>query len=83
MLKCVILAGCVALVGGAALAEENQAAASQTDLVPVVTREVCTTSDYGVGEIRTECRTETIPAPKVDPKMKGICTTFYGKRTCY
>ena len=82
-MKCVILAGCVALGGGAALAEENQAAASQTDLVPVVTREVCTTSDYGVGEIRTECRTETIPAPKADPKMKGICTTVYGKRTCY
>jgi len=83
MLKCVVLTGCLALMGGAALADDNSPVPSQTEMVPVVTREVCTSSDYGVGEIRTECRTETMPAPKADPRMKGICTTFYGKRTCY
>jgi hypothetical protein len=78
-----MLAGCLALFGGAALAEDTPPATPQTDVVPVVTREVCTTTDYGIGEIRTECRSETIPAAKADPRMKGICTTLYGKRTCY
>jgi hypothetical protein len=78
-----MLAGCLALFGGAALAEDTPSATPQTDVVPVVTREVCTTTDYGIGEIRTVCRTETKPGARANPALTGICTTYYGRRTCY
>jgi hypothetical protein len=52
-------------------------------LVPAATREVCTTSDWGYGEIRTDCRTEALPVRPDDPALRGICTTYYGRRTCY
>jgi len=46
-------------------------------------REVCSTTDFGYGEIRTECRTEAIAPTKADPALKGICTIYYGRRSCY
>jgi hypothetical protein len=46
-------------------------------------REVCSTIDFGYGEIRTECRTEAIAPAKADPALKGICTIYYGRRSCY
>ena len=81
MLKCVVLAGFIAVLAGAAQAGQDAVAKTDPGLVPVVTHEVCTTTNWGFGEIRTACRTETSPAPKANPS--GICTTFYGRRTCY
>jgi hypothetical protein len=46
-------------------------------------REVCSTTDFGYGEIRTECRTEAIAPAKADPALKGVCTIYYGRRSCY
>jgi hypothetical protein len=66
-----------------ALAHEEHAVAPETDLVPVVTREVCTEALWGYDEIRTDCRTELRPAPKTNPALRGICTTYYGRRSCY
>ena len=39
--------------------------------------------DFGYGEIRTECRTGAIAPAKADPALKGICTIYYGRRSCY
>ena len=50
---------------------------------PVGVREVCSTMDFGFGEIRTECRTEEIAPAKADFALKGICTIYYGRRSCY
>jgi hypothetical protein len=83
MLKRVVLAGFIVALGGAAQAGQNPAAKADPSLVPVVTHEVCTTTNWGFGEIRTTCRTETSPAPKANPALTGICTTLYGRRTCY
>jgi len=52
-------------------------------LVPAATREVCTVSDWGYGEIRRDCRTEPVPVRRDDPALRGLCTTRYGHRTCY
>jgi hypothetical protein len=52
-------------------------------VVPAATREVCTISNWGYGEIRRECRTEELPPPHGNPALRGICTTRYGLRTCY
>jgi hypothetical protein len=39
--------------------------------------------DWGVGEIRTDCRYEALAPEKAIPALKGLCTTYYGRRTCY
>jgi hypothetical protein len=52
-------------------------------LIPAATREVCTTTDFGYGEIRRECRNELLPLARTDPALEGICVTRYGRRTCY
>jgi len=83
MLKRVLCAGVVAILGGAAQADQDHAVTPDASLVSVVTREICTTTNWGFGEIRTDCRTEARPAPKANPALSGICTTFYGRRTCY
>ena len=83
MVRRVLLIGIVATLGAAAQAEEQQAATPEANLVPVVTREVCTTTNWGFEEIRTDCRMEVSPAPKGNPALKGICTTYYGRRACY
>jgi len=58
---------------------------SELDLyvVPAATRKVCTTSEWGFGEIRTDCRTEPIPVRQADPALRGICVIRYGMRSCY
>jgi hypothetical protein len=50
---------------------------------PAGVREVCSTMDWGVGEIRTDCRYEALAPEKANPALKGLCTTYYGHRTCY
>jgi hypothetical protein len=52
-------------------------------VVPAATREVCTTTDWGYGEIRTECRNEVLPVQHSKAALEGICITRYGRRTCY
>jgi hypothetical protein len=84
MLKHVVLAGFIAVLGGAAQAEQAQRWVTQDgNVLPAATREVCTTSNWGFGEIRTECRTEALPLAQVNPALKGVCTTYYGRRICY
>ena len=85
MLKRVFLAGLLATLGGAvAQAEQEQQWVTQDGKVlPTAMREVCTTTNWGYGEVRTECRTEALPGAQVNPALKGICTTYYGRRTCY
>ena len=84
MLKRVVLAGFIAVLGGAAQAEQAQRWVTQDgNVLPAATREVCTTSNWGFGEIRTECRTEALPLAQVNPALKGICTTYYGRRICH
>ncbi len=84
MLKRVVFAGFVALLAGTAWADqEPHAVTPDASLVPVVTREVCATTNWGFGEIRTECRTEALPPSQGNPALRGICTTYYGRRTCY
>lgn len=58
---------------------------SELDLyvVPAATRQVCTTSEWGFGEIRTDCRTVPIALRRDDPNLRGLCITRYGHRTCY
>jgi hypothetical protein len=83
MLKCVVLAGFIAVVGGAAQAEQAQRWVTQDgNMLPTAAREVCTTSNWGFGEIRTECRTEALPVAQVNPALKGICTPYCGRRIC-
>jgi hypothetical protein len=80
--KRIVFAAALAMVTGTAHAEP----AGPTDgpsYQPVGTREVCSTTDFGYGEIRTECRTEAIAPAKADPALKGICTIYYGRRSCY
>jgi len=80
--KRIVFAAALAMVTGTAHAEP----ASPTDgpsYQPVGMREVCSTTDFGYGEIRTECRTEAIAPAKADPALKGICTIYYGRRSCY
>jgi hypothetical protein len=81
MVKRVLLAALVAMVSGAAQAEH--AIAPEADLLPVVTQEVCTTADWGYDAVRTDCRTVVRAASKPSPALKGICTIYYGRRTCY
>ena len=55
----------------------------EAEVVPVVTHETCTTSEWGFDAVRTDCRMEVLPAPRGNPGLKGICTTYYGRRTCH
>jgi len=81
MVKRVLFAAMVAMLGGTAQAEH--AIAPEANLLPVVTQEVCTTALWGYDEVRTDCRMEVRPAPKTNPALRGICTTYYGRRACY
>ena len=77
----VLFAAMVALLSGTAQAED--AIAPEANLLPVVTQEVCTTAQWGYDAVRTDCRMEVRAAPTTNPALKGICTTYYGRRTCY
>jgi len=81
MVKRVLFAAMVAMLGGTAQAEH--ANAPEANLLPAVTQEVCTTALWGYDEVRTDCRMEVRAAPKTNPALRGICTTYYGLRTCY
>lgn len=81
MVKRVLLAGMVATLGGAAQAEH--AVATDGELVPVVTQEICDYADLGYGQVRTDCRTSVHPASKPNPALSGICTIYYGRRVCH
>jgi hypothetical protein len=81
MVKRVLFAAMVVMLGGIAQAEH--AVAPEADLLPVVTQEVCTTAQWGYDAVRTDCRTEVRAAPNPSPALKGICTIYYGRRTCY
>ncbi|MGH6735457.1 MAG: hypothetical protein ACRECX_05185 [Methyloceanibacter sp.] len=83
--KRAVIALTVAMLCGAAEAEhafvpETEA---EVELVPAVTREVCTVSEWGYDEVRTDCRYEMLPPPRGNPALRGICTTYYGRRTCH
>lgn len=52
-------------------------------LVPAAMREVCTTREWGFGEIQTDCRMTPIRVRAEDPALRGMCITRYGRRTCY
>lgn len=58
---------------------------SEHDLyvVPAAMREVCTTREWGFGEIQTDCRATPIPVRAEDPALRGVCITRYGRRTCH
>jgi hypothetical protein len=88
-MKQVLLAGIVfAFIGGAACAghgvvpDEPQPVPYE----PVAAegyRETCEQMDWGFDGVRTECRYEWLPVRQVNPALKGICTIYYGTRTCY
>ena len=81
MVKRVVFATLVAMV--AVTAQAEHAVAPEGVMVPAVTREVCTTGEWGFDEVRTDCRVEVHAAPKTNPALSGICTIYYGRRTCY
>jgi hypothetical protein len=81
MIKRALFVAMLAMLGGAAQAD--QAAAPEANLVQVVTQETCTSAVWGYDGIRTDCRTAVRPALKANPALQGICTTYYGRRTCY
>jgi len=81
MVKRVVFATLVAMV--AVTAQAEHAVAPEGGMVPAVTREVCTTGEWGFDEVRTDCRVEVQAAPKPNPALSGICTIYYGRRTCY
>jgi hypothetical protein len=52
-------------------------------LVPGVTREVCLTSKWLFGEVRTECRACLIPVRWKNAAPRGVRVTQYGQRVCH
>jgi hypothetical protein len=81
MMKRVLFAGLVASISGVAQAEH--AVAPEGDLVPVLTREICDVAEWGYDQVRTDCRTEVRPVAKPNPALSGICTIYYGRRSCH
>lgn len=76
-----VLAGLVAMMGWTAQAEH--AIAPEADGFPMTTREICTMIAWGYDGVRTDCRYRVLSAQKPKEALKGICTTYYGRRTCY
>ena len=88
MTKHRLLLGAIIVCLASASAADEHAINSQPELltaglVPVASREVCTTSEWGFDEVRTQCDVHVLPARRSNPALKGICTTYYGNRTCY
>jgi hypothetical protein len=81
----VLFAALVAMVSWTAQAEHAVApeADLKADLVPAARREICTTTIWGNDVIRTDCRESAYAAREANPALKGICTIYYGLRTCY
>jgi hypothetical protein len=82
MVKRLVLAAVMGIVWSAAASAEH-AMASEADLVPVATQEICTAIDWGLDGVRTDCRTAVRQAPVDNPALKGICTIYYGRRICH
>jgi hypothetical protein len=82
MVKRLVLAFVMGILCSAA-AQAEHAVTSEADLVPAVTQEVCTMIDWGLNGVRTDCRMAARAEPVVNPALKGICTIYYGRRTCY
>jgi hypothetical protein len=85
--RVVLLASLVLLLSGAAANAEHGVGpevAPGLELLPVgSTREVCTYTEWGYDEVRTDCRYEVLPPPRGNPALQGVRTTRYGLRTCY
>jgi hypothetical protein len=81
MIARVSLAAMAAMVSLTAQAE--QAAAPEGRFAAAGMREICTEIAWGHDGVRTDCRFEIVAAREPNPALKGICTTFYGRRTCY
>ena len=64
-----------------AVAAESEAA--HNVMRHAVTQETCTIGDWVYDEVRSDCRLQVRVAPEPNPALKGICTIFYGVRTCY
>ena len=71
----------VAMVSLTAHAEH--AVAPEASLVAASTREICTEIAWGYDGVRTDCQFKVLATETTNPALKGICTTFYGRRTCY
>jgi predicted transglutaminase-like cysteine proteinase len=80
----IICAAVAAMLSTAAQAQTQHAIeADESIYQPAGIREACSTMAWGVGEIRTDCRYEALAPEKTNPALKGICTIYYGRRTCY
>ncbi len=78
-----IICAAVAVMLSTAAQAQHAIQPDEPSYQPVGVREVCSTMDFGFGEIRTDCRTEELAPAKGDPALKGICTIYYGRRSCY
>jgi len=78
-----IICAAVAVMLSTAAQAQHAIQPNEPSYQPVGVREVCSTMDFGFGEIRTDCRTEELAPAKADPALKGICTIYYGRRSCY
>lgn len=88
MAKHALLLGVIIVCMASASAADEHAINPEPELLaaglaPAATREVCTTGEWGFDEVRTQCEVEVLPARRGNPALKGICTTYYGNRTCY
>ena len=92
MVRRVLFAGSIAVLGLAVQAEQagraehavgTEMESAQAGVRHAVTEETCTVSDWGYDEVRSKCRVQVGEAPKPNPALKGICTIYYGVRTCY
>jgi hypothetical protein len=57
--------------------------ACEAGAVAAATREVCTEISWGYDGVRTDCRFKVLAAEAPNPALKGLCTTYYGRRTCH
>jgi hypothetical protein len=92
MVRRLLFASLLAMVGFAVQAEQTDQAefavtaeADSTEAVMrhAVMQETCTAGEWGYDEVRADCRVRVREAPKPNPALKGICTIYYGVRTCY
>ena len=80
MVKRLVLASVMGILFSVA-AKAEHAVAPEADLA--ATQEVCTTIDWGLNGVRTDCRMAARAESADNPALKGICTIYYGRRTCY
>ena len=60
-----------------------EADSTQAVMRHAVTEETCTVGEWGYDEVRSDCHMQVREASKPNPALKGICTIYYGLRTCY